>query len=187
MRLVDAFARFAGSSDRDQDWREMGAYEALWLEPGASFKRVAERIAAAPSGRASDLVRASVADEHAQEIQRRLAKTRLGDAGLRFHGTPEYPERLKDAAYPLRIAVALSKSQKRSSFGGALAKSARGSAPTPIDAFLLGVTGKNATAPSSLTPNVLSKHRGPAPGLAVASRNAVDFIKRRPYLNWMEP
>jgi DNA processing protein len=102
MRLVDALAVFAGSSRPGQNWREMGAYEALWLEPGASFKRIAELIAAAPTGRASDLVSASVADERAEEVQRRFAKAGLGDVGLRFHGTAEYPERLKDAAYPLR-------------------------------------------------------------------------------------
>ena len=81
---------------------EMGAYEALWDQPGASFKTVAERIAQSPSGRAAGLVPAATAEAYAQDIEDRLAKASLSDVGVRLYGTPDYPPKLCDARYPLR-------------------------------------------------------------------------------------
>src|ERR1700754_2477760 len=81
---------------------EMGAYEALWERPGASFKTVSAWIAGTSSGRAAELVSASAAQAAAREIKARLTKADLADVGLRLHGTPDYPEKLCDARYPLR-------------------------------------------------------------------------------------
>src|SRR5262245_48928656 len=52
--------------------REMGAYEALWLEKGASFKSIAEKFAADPTALPSDFVSPSRADECAAEVMRIL-------------------------------------------------------------------------------------------------------------------
>ena len=41
--------------------REMGAYEALWLEEGTTFKRLADRFRADKSGLPSDYVSRSIA------------------------------------------------------------------------------------------------------------------------------
>lgn len=83
------------------DFLEMGAYEALWERPGASFKTVSEWIARTSSGRASDLVPAATAEANAQEVMARLTKAKLHDAGVRLFGTPEYPVKLCDARHPL--------------------------------------------------------------------------------------
>ncbi len=81
---------------------EMGAYEALWMQPGATFKTVSERIAAAPNGRPSDLVGRADADAALGEVKARFAKAGLKDVGIRLFGTSDYPARLCDARYPLR-------------------------------------------------------------------------------------
>lgn len=82
--------------------RELGAYEALWLQPGASFKTLWERIGTARHGRPSDLVDRAAAEFHEAEIRKRLDKAGLTDVGLRIYGTPGYPAKLCDARYPLR-------------------------------------------------------------------------------------
>lgn len=81
---------------------EMGAYEALWDRPGATFKTVSERIAASPSGRAAGLVPAATAVACSREIEDRIARAGLTDVGVRLYGTPDYPAKLCDARYPLR-------------------------------------------------------------------------------------
>jgi DNA processing protein len=81
---------------------EIGAYEALWLEPGATFKTLAERIGAARQGRASDLVDRHVAERCARQISGRFEASGLTDVGLRIFGAPDYPPKLCDARYPLR-------------------------------------------------------------------------------------
>ena len=81
---------------------EMGAYEALWERPGASFKRVHEWITGAPSGRASDLFPAETAEAYAQDISNRLAKASLGDVGIMLCGESAYPLKLGDARHPLQ-------------------------------------------------------------------------------------
>ena len=81
---------------------EMGAYEALWDRPGASFKRVHEWIAGAASGRAGDLVPAETAEAYAQTISHRLAEASLDDVGVKLSGEADYPQRLGDARHPLQ-------------------------------------------------------------------------------------
>lgn len=81
---------------------ELGAYEALWLRSGATFKTVSERIAAAPNGRPSDLVDRETAARCARDVAERFARAGLRDVGMRLYGAPDYPPKLRDARYPLR-------------------------------------------------------------------------------------
>jgi DNA processing protein len=48
--------------------RELGAYEALWLEKGATFKTLAGRFAADPTALPSDFVPEQLADQSATEV-----------------------------------------------------------------------------------------------------------------------
>ena len=81
---------------------ELGAYEALWDEPKASFKSLAEKFAAAPGSRPSDFVPSSKAMEYGQLVLRELTQT--GERfGIRVHGAGEYPQKLRDAAYPVEL------------------------------------------------------------------------------------
>jgi DNA processing protein len=86
------------------DWLslELGAYEALCLRPGATFKTLAEWIGTAPSERPSELVEEDEAIRCARMVRRHFVQTGAHDVGLRLRGTPDYPARLLDARHPLR-------------------------------------------------------------------------------------
>lgn len=83
--------------------REMGAYEAMWLEKGATFKTLAEKFARDPSALPSDFVAASVADRCAQDMLERLKKLGVDRFGVRLHHAGDYPSRLRDARYPVEM------------------------------------------------------------------------------------
>ena len=70
--------------------REMGAYEALWLERSASFKTIAERFASDPDAMPSDLVTPARAEECARrvlsEFEKQLGVKKGGTtANKKFH------------------------------------------------------------------------------------------------------
>lgn len=82
---------------------ELGAYEALWDEPSASFKTMAEKFATRPDAMPSDFVPAATASKYAHSVQQRLRDAEVERFGVRVHGAGEYPERLRDAAYPVAL------------------------------------------------------------------------------------
>ena len=83
--------------------REMGAYEALWLRPGASFKSIAERFAADPTALPSDFVPPNEADQCATEALAILAKAEVRKFGIRIHHAGDYPPELRDAKHPIEL------------------------------------------------------------------------------------
>jgi DNA processing protein len=83
--------------------RELGAYEALWDEPQASFKTIAEKFRAAPGAVPSDFVSRGKAEEYADLVRRVLAEKHIDHFGVRVHGAGEYPEKLRDAAHPVEL------------------------------------------------------------------------------------
>jgi DNA processing protein len=82
---------------------EMGAYEALWLEDGASFKRIAERFKDARGSIPSDFVPYEACLKTAQRTLDILGRKGVGQFGIRVHGAGEYPEKLRDASYPVEL------------------------------------------------------------------------------------
>jgi DNA processing protein len=82
--------------------REMAAYEVLWMQPGATFKTIWERIEATPHGLPTDLVDDETVQRYIDAIQQRRDEAGLADLDIRLFGTPEYPPGLCDARYPLR-------------------------------------------------------------------------------------
>lgn len=82
---------------------ELGAYEALWEEPKASFKTLAERFAKRAGTLPSDLVERGKAISYANEVHARLVDAGITNYGVRVHGAAEYPERLRDAEYPVEL------------------------------------------------------------------------------------
>jgi DNA processing protein len=100
MRIASLFCRNS-SCALAPDLLEMGAYEALWEKPGATFKTVSEWIIGAPNACATDLMPPETTETYAHEIVARLAKADVTDVGFRIFGTPDYPEKLRDARYPL--------------------------------------------------------------------------------------
>lgn len=83
--------------------RELGAYEALWLEQGATFKTIADRFAADPTAVPSDFVSATVADARASEVLTKLKKAGVCRFGTRLNLTGNYPTRLRDARHPVEM------------------------------------------------------------------------------------
>lgn len=82
---------------------EMGAYEALWDQPGASFKRLAEMFQQRPGAVPSDFVRHDKANEYAEKAIEILSKSEISSFGIRVHGSGEYPIKLRDAKYPIEL------------------------------------------------------------------------------------
>ncbi|HKJ62521.1 MAG TPA: DNA-processing protein DprA, partial [Hyphomicrobiales bacterium] len=81
---------------------EIGAYEALWLEDGATFKTLSERVAASPGGMPSELVELERAKTCANDVAARFGKAGLSDVETHLLGETGYPAKLCDARYPLR-------------------------------------------------------------------------------------
>jgi DNA processing protein len=83
--------------------RELGAYEALWLQKGATFKSLAERFAADPAALPSDLVAAGEAEQCAAEALGRLKASGVHQFGVRINHAGDYPPRLRDARHPVEL------------------------------------------------------------------------------------
>ena len=83
--------------------RELGAYEALWLQKGASFKTIAERFAADPAALPSDFIPPSIADRCAADVVRILKDKKVDRFGVRINHAGDYPKRLRDARHPIEL------------------------------------------------------------------------------------
>lgn len=81
----------------------MGAYEALFLEQGATFKTLAERFAADPEALPSDLVEPAKAERAAQRVFEVLHKVGVQQFGVRINKAGDYPEKLRHAKYPVEL------------------------------------------------------------------------------------
>ena len=82
---------------------EMGAYEAMWLKQGASFKTIAERFRVDPQAMPSDFVSRAEAIACADEVMRRLEKAGVGQFGVRINHAGDYPKKLRDARHPVEM------------------------------------------------------------------------------------
>ncbi|GAB4536818.1 MAG: hypothetical protein Tsb0020_51530 [Haliangiales bacterium] len=83
--------------------RELGAYESLWAEKGATYKRIADRFRAQPDAYPSDLVEHSRADAMADWVLDHLHERGVQRFGIRARHTFEYPQKLRDARHPLEL------------------------------------------------------------------------------------
>jgi DNA processing protein len=82
---------------------QLGAYEALWLEPRATFKTIAEKFAADPEALPSDFVPRARAEECASEALALLKSKGVHRFGIRVHHAGDYPPKLRDAKYPVEL------------------------------------------------------------------------------------
>jgi DNA processing protein len=83
--------------------RELGAYEALWLEKGATFKSLADRFAADPEALPSDFAPAQMAEQCAAEVMKRLKDSDVHQFGVRINHAGDYPLKLRDARHPVEL------------------------------------------------------------------------------------
>jgi DNA processing protein len=84
-------------------WKEMGAYEALWTMPGATFKTIADRFRANPAALPSDLVTDGIACKFAEDANEILQRANVTKFGVRVHGAGEYPTKLRIAEHPVEL------------------------------------------------------------------------------------
>src|SRR5262245_25956599 len=82
---------------------ELGAYELLWSEEGASFKTISKKFEGQPGALPSDFVARTKARECADIMRRRMIEASVDRFGVCVHGTTEYPSRLRHAAYPVEL------------------------------------------------------------------------------------
>ncbi len=82
---------------------ELGAYEALWDEPGASFKTLAEKFKSRPDALPSDFVALDRIQDYIQRVNRMVSQAGVNQFGIRVHGEHEYPQKLRDAQYPIEV------------------------------------------------------------------------------------
>ncbi len=83
--------------------RELGAYEALWLEKGATFRTLAEKFASDPAALPSDFVSNSDAAACAEEVMKTLKKAGVHQFGVRINHAGDYPPKLRDARHPVEL------------------------------------------------------------------------------------
>lgn len=83
--------------------RELGAYEALFLQQGATFKTLAEKFAADETALPSDFVSASEAYETATKALEKLHKSGVFHFGVRINKAGDYPAKLRHARYPVEL------------------------------------------------------------------------------------
>jgi DNA processing protein len=83
--------------------RELGAYEAMWDNPGVTFKTLSEKFAAHRGALPSDFVTTAKAEEYADFVRERFRAAHIDRFGVRVNGAGEYPEKLRDAAHPVEL------------------------------------------------------------------------------------
>ena len=82
---------------------EIGAYETLWSRQNTSFKSIAEMFAKNVGARPSDFVPEEQARDAASRVIGNLREKLAARFDIRLHGEFEYPDRLRDATYPIEL------------------------------------------------------------------------------------
>ncbi len=82
---------------------EIGAYEALWSMQNTSFKSIAELFSKNVGARPSDFVPEETAREVATKVINNLRSKLDSRFDIRLHGEFEYPDRLREATYPIEL------------------------------------------------------------------------------------
>jgi len=82
--------------------REMGAYEALWDREGASFKTISKALHQF-SILPSELIPPAMAEQYGSDVSATLSNSKIDRFGVRVWGTWDYPDKLKDAEYPVGV------------------------------------------------------------------------------------
>ena len=84
-------------------FRELGAYEALWTEGKMSFRIIAGLFGRHPGAVPSDFVPEADALRYAVKVRDILCHAGIERFGVRIHGAGDYPEKLRNAEYPVEL------------------------------------------------------------------------------------
>jgi DNA processing protein len=83
--------------------RELGAYEALWMQVRTSFKTLAALFREHPGAVPSDFVSHSDAEQYARIALGTIRAAGIKHFGIRVYGAGEYPPKLRDAQHPVQL------------------------------------------------------------------------------------
>lgn len=97
------FAFFSTTLKPIEPAKEMGAYEALWMEPGASFKKIAKLFKEKLYRLPSELVPEHLIEKFKEQALSILVKRNIKHFGIKVFGAVDYPKRLRDAQHPVEL------------------------------------------------------------------------------------
>lgn len=83
--------------------RELGAYEALFMQQGASFKTLAEKFATDEHALPSDFISPAEADQAAKKVLEKLHQAGVFQFGVRINKAGDYPAKLRHAKHPVEL------------------------------------------------------------------------------------
>jgi DNA processing protein len=83
--------------------RELGAYEALWARQDIGVKSIAEAFSANPGAIPSDFASEAQIEKYSRVALAAIRRAGIQEFGIRVHGTPGYPPRLRDADHPVGL------------------------------------------------------------------------------------
>ncbi|MYD78784.1 MAG: DNA-processing protein DprA [Gammaproteobacteria bacterium] len=85
-------------------FEEMGAYEHLWIQPRTTFKSLSSKFDQFPGSVPSDFVEdKEQVNKCAKIVRNRFTQFEIDWFGVQVHGAGEYPNKLKDARYPVAL------------------------------------------------------------------------------------
>lgn len=82
---------------------ELGAYEALWDQSGATFKRIADIFRDHPGSIPSDFVDEATASRYSEMALEAIKASDVRHFAVRVHNAGEYPQKLRDADHPIEL------------------------------------------------------------------------------------
>lgn len=83
--------------------REIAAYEAMWENQDASFKKIAEIFEKYPGTKPSDIVDSKLIEKSLKELKTIISEIGDNNFNTLIKNTFDYPKRLKDAKEPIEI------------------------------------------------------------------------------------
>ena len=100
-RLLSATVDFADCAVSPR--RELGAYEALWAQKGASLKSISDQFRTHPGSASSDFVSDAEIEKYAHLALGAIQCAGIRHFGVRIYGTGDYPQKLRDAEHPVEL------------------------------------------------------------------------------------
>jgi DNA processing protein len=83
--------------------RELGAYEALWARQDIGVETIAAAFSANPGALPSDFASEAQIEKYSRVALAAIRHAGIQEFGMRVHGTPGYPPRLRDADHPVGL------------------------------------------------------------------------------------
>ncbi|MBN9289522.1 MAG: DNA processing protein DprA [Gammaproteobacteria bacterium 39-13] len=101
--MQSAFTNLVQELSPISKYREAVAYEALWDKKDTTFKRIAELFGSHPESLPSQLISTNEIKSYEQEFDNIIKKYNVPTFGIILHNVDEFPQKLRDAKYPVEL------------------------------------------------------------------------------------